>query len=150
MTSLTGYTGPTGPMGPKGKAERIGLEGPTGPQGDGIALNPVAGTGTVLVNNPDGSTGIYYTNILNIDNINITSQANIIPNQNNTLSLGSTDLRWKEIFMGPGTLNIASGVPNVQATLGANNSGIIYTESGFATPFINQHYLLILICKKYL
>ena len=105
MTSLTGHIGPTGstgPMGLKGKAGRIGLEGPTGPKGDGIELNPQSGTGTVLVNNPVGSTGIYYTNILNIDNINITSEANIIPNQNNTLSLGSTGLRWKEIFMGPG------------------------------------------------
>ena len=39
--------------------------------------------------------------------------------------------------MGPGTLNIAgpNGVGN--ATLGSDDSGIAYTEFGFATPFIN-------------
>jgi hypothetical protein len=110
----------TGPTGPKGNAGRMGLQGLIGPKGDSIILNPQSGTGSVLVNNPNGSTGIYYTNILNIDNINITSQANIIPNTNNTLSLGSTGLRWKEIFMGPGTYGATSAGCDISASLSFN------------------------------
>jgi len=40
--------------------------------------------------------------------------------------------------MGPGTLNIAGPIGSTaSATLGSDNAGIAYTESGFATPFIN-------------
>ena len=38
--------------------------------------------------------------------------------------------------MGPGTLNIA-GPNNSSGTVGTDQNGIVYTETGFATPFIN-------------
>jgi hypothetical protein len=38
--------------------------------------------------------------------------------------------------MGPGTLNIA-GPSGANATLGTDQNAIVYTKSGFATPFIN-------------
>ena len=72
-----------------------------------------------------GTTGLYINN-------------NFLPSTNNTLSLGATGLRWAEVFMGPGTLNIAGPIGSTAtATIGSDNAGIVYTESGFATPFIN-------------
>jgi hypothetical protein len=66
---------------------------------------------------------------------NITGD--LMPTSTNTYSLGATGATWKEIVMGPGTLTIVSGSGNTAATLGANLSGIAYTQSGFASPFIN-------------
>lgn len=60
----------------------------------------------------------------------------IVPNQDNVYSLGLTGSRWREICIGPGTLNI-SGPSNVWGTIGTDQNGIVYTKYGFATPFIN-------------
>ena len=67
---------------------------------------------------------------------NIVIQGNIQPTSSNTQTLGSTGLPWKEIYMGPGSLNIA-GPSGANATLGSDQNGIVYTQKGFATPFIN-------------
>ena len=82
-------------------------------------LTPPGVTGAI------GSTGLYIN-------------SNFLPTTNNILTLGSTGLRWAEIYMGPGTLNIAGPVGSTaQATLGSDQNGIAYTKYGFATPFIN-------------
>jgi hypothetical protein len=66
----------------------------------------------------------------------VVVSGDILPSQNNVFSLGMTGARWKDIFMGPGTLNIAGPTVATFATLGSDNAGIAYTEKGFATPFI--------------
>lgn len=67
---------------------------------------------------------------------NLVIQGNIQPASSNTQTLGSTGLPWKEIYMGPGTLNII-GPSGANAILGSDQNGIAYSQSGFATPFIN-------------
>ena len=62
---------------------------------------------------------------------------NLIPSITNTLSLGSTGQRFKDLFVGPGTIDIQGPTGTAIATLGTNIAGIIYTQNGFATPFIN-------------
>jgi hypothetical protein len=63
---------------------------------------------------------------------------NLIPSVTNTYTLGATGTVWKEIHVGPGTINISGPVgSNVIGTIGTDQNGIVYTESGFATPFIN-------------
>jgi hypothetical protein len=110
----TGYTGPIGPTGPGGGGSSI-----TG-----------TGIGNVVVYDTTSQTSAY-SEVVQIDN------NAVLPTQDNIYSLGNTGFRWKEIFMGPGTLFIAGPSGSTGATLGANNQGIAYTESGFATPFIN-------------
>jgi hypothetical protein len=63
-------------------------------------------------------------------------QNNLVPTETETWNLGATALRWQEIYMGPGTLNIA-GPGTAVAKLGADDNAILYAELGFATPFIN-------------
>jgi hypothetical protein len=62
----------------------------------------------------------------------------LIPETNNIYTLGLSTLRFAEVFMGPGTLNIAGPTGAIQdATLGANIEGVAFTKFGFATPYIN-------------
>ena len=66
------------------------------------------------------------------------TNSSIIPILNDTLSLGITGLRWKEIFMGPGTLNISGPSGSTgNATLGSDAFGIAYAKGGFAAPVLN-------------
>jgi hypothetical protein len=116
-----GYTGDTGPT------------GPTGPTGTVSILGP--GTGAVLLN---GQDGVYYSRILTSNDTELDISGNLIPTASNTFSLGYTGFRWKEIFIGPGSLNIAGPTGDaVPATIGSNLSGIAYSQFGFSTPFLN-------------
>jgi hypothetical protein len=113
----TGYTGMTGPQGP------VEFTGPTGSivYYDGTSLQ--GNTGLIYQPVSNGGTGMYL-------------EGNFVPTKNNVYNLGFTGARWAEIFMGPGTLNI-SGPQGANATVGTDQNAIVYTKSGFATPFIN-------------
>ena len=80
---------------------------------------------------------IYYSGILAANGEQLDISGNIVPTQSNVYSLGYTGLRWKEVYMGPGSLNIAGPTGAIPATIGSNLSGIAYSQFGFATPFIN-------------
>ena len=108
------------------------------------------GTGSIILDNPPGSHSLFYSNILRISSPNTINLAgNIIPDTSNIYSIGSNEFRFKDIFIGPGTLDIQGPPGSKQAGLiGSNLSGIVYTQFGFATPFINvgpavEHQLLL-------
>jgi hypothetical protein len=63
--------------------------------------------------------------------------SDIVPAKDNVYSFGLTGARWRDIYIGPGTLNILGPSGEGNATLGSNSKGTAYTEFGFATPFIN-------------
>ena len=156
LTGLTGYTGYTGPTG-EGKTGDTGptgfsftgptgfsYTGPTGNRGDTGPTGTIAisssGTGSVLVVDPNNLGVVSYNNILAINNsdnslvLNVTGS--IVPTATNLYSLGTTGQHWKEIYVGPGSLNI-QGSGSAYATLGSDSQGIAYTENGFSTPFLN-------------
>lgn len=120
-TSLVGPTGPQGIAGPTGTFSY------TGPTGSVVYYDGIGVT---------GSTGFTYTPTLVSGTGGLLVSGDILPTQNNIFSLGSTADRWREIFIGPGTLNIAGPTVSAFATLGSDDAGIAYTEKGFATPFI--------------
>jgi hypothetical protein len=67
----------------------------------------------------------------------ITANANILPTTSLEYSLGSTAARWKEAFIGPGSLNIAGPTGSTAfGTIGTDLAGIVYTEKGFASPSV--------------
>ena len=90
--------------------------------------------------NPSNLNDVYYNSIITIDNsvnnVVINVSGSILPTLSNTFSLGATGQHWKEIYVGPGSLNI-QGPGGSFATLGSDSQGIAYTEHGFATPFVN-------------
>ena len=99
------------------------------------------GTGSILLANSDEN--IVYSNTLKIvDSSNngtyVDVSGNILPSADNIYSLGATGARWESLFVGPGTINIAGPLGFTgEATIGSDLNGIVYTESGFASPFIN-------------
>ena len=135
-TGSNGATGPTGkgcrgPTGPAGGP--VGPTGYTGPPGNVGLLLP--GTGSVLVKDGDDA---HYSNTLKIDDTILDVGGNVIPRLSNTYSLGLTGSRWKEIFIGAGSLNIAGPTPSsIPATIGSNLAGIAFSQFGFVTPFLN-------------
>ncbi len=92
-------------------------------------------TGAVLVNNPEGSEHIYYTNKLVVNDGDVTVKADLLPQSDFGYSLGSTELRWKNIFVGTGSIHFA--VPSGQAKISTDAGNYVYTPYGFATPFAN-------------
>ena len=109
--------GTTGPTGPKGPFDF------TGPTGAILYFDGTSVTGTSDFTYTPGGTGMYIN-------------GNIIPAISNTYSLGATGAVWKSLAVGPGTIDI-SGPSGAIGTIGTDQNGIVYTASGFATPFIN-------------
>jgi hypothetical protein len=90
-----------------------------------------------------GTTGIYYSDALKYYNPGSTANptfwvtGDLLPPTTNTYSLGKTGNTWKDIAIGPGTLTFEGPPGTLPGSLGSNVAGIVYTENGFATPFIN-------------
>jgi hypothetical protein len=113
-TGYTGYTGYTGP----------GSIGPTG------VVQYSNGNGGFL-----GDTGFTYTPGVTG---NVRIQGDLLPYSDTVYDLGATGSRWKSVYIGPGTINIAGPTgTSVVATIGSDENAIAYAKSGFATPFIN-------------
>jgi hypothetical protein len=51
--------------------------------------------------------------------------ASLIPDTDNVYSIGSTDYRWKDIFIGPGTINLTDTVTNIDASLTVTNGVLL-------------------------
>jgi len=74
-----------------------------------------------------GSTGPY-----------LTMNSSIIPTITNTYTLGASGASWKDLYVGPGTINIQGPVGAKKvAIIGSDLQGIVYTQYGFASPFLN-------------
>ncbi len=138
--TLAGATGATGQQGSTGEMGSVGTQGQTGSTGF-LGVIP-QGYGSVVVNGPTGSSNYYTSDILQVvagasgDYVSIGGS--LIPDVSLSYSLGSTGQRWSDIFIGPGTLNIAGPVGSAAVgTIGTDSQGIVYTEFGFASPFLN-------------
>lgn len=95
-----------------------GASGPTGAKGDQGATGPTlpilgGGTGSILLNNPVGSSGVYYADVLKITQNSggtgtVVFAGNILPAATNTYSLGTTGTVWKDVFVGPGSVYVGN------------------------------------------
>ncbi|NDC40149.1 MAG: hypothetical protein EBZ77_01115 [Chitinophagia bacterium] len=114
---------------------KSGSVGYTGATGRFVFDSP---TGSVLYYNGasvTGDTGFSYTVDASGTNA-LTLDGHLLPANTLEYSIGSPSQRWKDSYIGPGSLNIA-GPNGSSANLGTDQNGIIYAEKGFATPFIN-------------
>ena len=86
---------------------------------------------------------MYYTEAIKLYNSGVGTgpdiifSGNLIPTLTNTYTLGNPDLTWKDINIGPGTVTFVYPGGLTAASISANQNSIIYTETGFATPYIN-------------
>ena len=128
--STNSGTGPTGPMGATGYSGDVGPTGPTGSfsfegtVGEILFYNGTDITGSTGFTYIPGGTGMHLDGNLN-------------PTIANTFSLGTPDVPWKELSVGPGTISLVTTVAGVVASLGVDLNNIVYSTNGFATPYIN-------------
>ena len=136
VTGLTGTAGKQGIQGPTGKQGIQGITGYTGATGmRGIPGPSIGFTGpknSVLFY--DGTT-VTGTTGLSFSSKGFQVDGNVLPYRTNTSTLGSTDAVWKSLHLG-GTIDL-SGSGDAVGIIGTDPHGIVYTKSGFATPFIN-------------
>jgi hypothetical protein len=134
----TGVTGATGITGPTGITGHTGATGPAGSAITGLIASGF--TGSVVLTDPTDTSKMYYANTLqvqrNAERDRIFASGDIIPTTDNTYRLGATGAAWKEIVMGPGTLQIISASSKV-ASIGADDFGVAYINGGASTQFLN-------------
>ena len=110
-------------------------------------------TASLLLSYPSepGTTGVYYSDGIHYYNPgqdpgdpgatgsrpSFIITGNLLPSISNTYSLGVSGNTWKDLAIGPGTIVFESPGGPLLATIGANQAGIVYTENGFASPYIN-------------
>ena len=113
----------------------IKLVGDTGPTGS-FQFN--GATNSILFFDGNQVTGTTEFTYIPGPSGSVSLQGDFLPTQDAIYNLGSTGLRWGEIHVGHGTINIAgpSGSSAV-GTIGTDANSIVYTKNGFASPFIN-------------
>jgi hypothetical protein len=97
------------------------------------------GYGNILVTTQSNDPiNIQQSSVLSItEDNNVLINGDFLPKSDDSFNLGSSELKWKEIFVGPGTVNLYGPSLTNFATISSDDNAIAYTESGFATPFIN-------------
>jgi len=98
-----GTNGSTGATGSDGAEGETGATGPQGEKGDTGATGPQGKPGDLA----------QCTNPVDINSLG----GSLVPDRDNVYSLGSADLRWKSLQLGPGTLFIQDTATGDQAGL---------------------------------
>lgn len=66
----------------------------------------------------------------------LTINNSLIPFSTLIYDLGNPLKRWRSVYIGPGTINIATESESI-GTIGTDSDGVVYSQFGFATPYIN-------------
>lgn len=77
---------------------------------------------------------------INTSDFLFTDSSGVYPKKSLEYNLGSNDLRWKDAYIGPGSIHLGFGggpTGGNEANISADKNGIAYSQYGFATPFIN-------------
>jgi len=104
----------------------IGFNGPT-------ALLSTISTSKIVIGNTTLEDSISLDGTLQSS---LTINNTLIPFSTLIYDLGNPLKRWRSVYIGPGTIDIATTTSNT-GTIGTDDNGIVYSQFGFATPFIN-------------
>ncbi len=112
--SRDGATGTAGRDGQAGSAGAAGTDGTTGAAGVPGAVGETGSTG------PAGPAGpcTYLLDLSLID-------GNLVPSRDNTYTLGSSQFRWKDLQLGPGTLFIEDPETGNQVAITVNDGSLL-------------------------
>ncbi len=124
------------------KSSASGTPGPTGPTGEGIIIiGGATGYGNMLVYDTNSNKLLQSTTLTTEpgptgDTVHVNG--NIIPTKDDYYSLGTPIHRWKDLNVGPGTVNfigdIVDGTPQYGG-VGLGKDGVVFTPLGFSTTF---------------
>jgi hypothetical protein len=98
----------------------------------------------MLINSPSGTTGVYYTNALQVITggpTGIMITGDLVPSTSNIYSLGTSTYRWADAYIGPSSLyfgSTATNIASIGAVTGAGGTGL--SISGSLLPSITETY----------
>ena len=115
--SRDGATGTAGRDGQAGSAGAAGTDGTTGAAGVPGAVGTTGSTGAAGPAGPAGPC-TYLLDLALID-------GNLVPSVDNTYTLGSSQFRWKDLQLGPGTLFIEDPETGNQVAITVNDGSLL-------------------------
>jgi hypothetical protein len=115
--SRDGATGTAGRDGQAGSAGAAGTDGTTGAVGVPGAVGTTGSTGAAGPAGPAGPC-TYLLDLALID-------GNLVPSVDNTYTLGSSQFRWKDLQLGPGTLFIEDPETGNQVAITVNDGSLL-------------------------
>jgi len=111
----------------------------------GAAGSPCPGSTTVFCQNGNsfGANGVLGTNDLfslafetnGITRALFDTNGHFVPNLDDTYDLGSTTNRWRDLYLGPSTINIGSNANNYGISYDTGSSSLVFNEDGVARNF---------------
>jgi hypothetical protein len=119
----SGTDGATGESGESGAAGQDGSSGVDGVDGAAGSAGSPGEAGATGVQGPAGTQGpagpcTYLLDLALID-------GNLIPSEDNRYTLGSSEFRWKDLQLGPGTLFIEDPVTGDQVAMTVNDGSLL-------------------------
>ena len=126
------FRGPEGPVGATGATGATGAQGPTGPPGSITDFTiPGASTNALMYYTGTGfgaMSSLFYYSSINV----LEAHLDIIPSTDNAYSLGSSNIRWKDLYVGPSSIYLGN-----QAKLYEDVLGNLRTDIGYSAPTAN-------------
>jgi len=110
----------------------VGFTSPSSGSGDGTAgADGLSAYEVAVENGFSGTEQEWLDSLVGADGVDgdpldfLNVPSDIIPDADNTHALGSTEKRWKDIYIGPGTINITDQTLDTDATIAVDN-GILF------------------------
>lgn len=108
------------------------IEKITDTSNDNYFLDPAAGGNSLVV---AGSVGIGVTNP---SSFKLQIAGSIGPNADDTYDLGSSTARWRDLYLGPGSLHIGTNGNSASVSYDASNNYLAFDPSG-SSPTVLMH-----------
>ena len=77
------------------------------------------------------------TNVQNLDVDGTMTAANIVPQADNTHDLGSAALRWRDVYVGPGSVDVMASSGDAQPTARLGNASLELGAGGVTAPDVS-------------
>ncbi len=111
----------------------------------GAAGSPCPGSTTIFCQNGNnfGANGVLGTNDLfslafetnGVTRALFDTNGHFVPNLDDTYDLGSNTNRWRDLFVGPGSINIGTNGSNYGISYDTGSSSLVFNEAGVARNF---------------
>lgn len=132
-----GTSGTKGDKGDTGTAGDKGADGAAGSKGDKGDAGPTGGSNTQVLFNDSGSANGSAALTFNKSSNTITVGGSIVPNANVTYDLGSSNMRFKDLYLSGNTINLGG------ATLSISNNVLVVNSGGVSTSVNTPRYITV-------
>ena len=146
LLAIGGVGGAIGPTGPTG-ADGLSITGPTGPS---LSIQG-SGTGSILLGD---SGSVYYSDMFQVGTTGIIVSGDMVPSLDISYDLGSTGARWRDLYVGTGSVHIGDlvlsstgmGLPLINGQAGAytdSNNNIVFGNGAYTSGAMGSQNIAI-------